>query len=317
MSKAQRNRKSFNNVVLVLVLAAGLAYLFFKGPRLDSFLNLDLVEILLLLAVSFSGYLVLALGFRSLLHIFGVAPSFKEWFGLTVCNHMFNHYLPARGGTVLKAYYLKKKRGLGYSRYAALMAGSVFLVLALFSIVGLAAVLLASVITGRFIFSLAAAFFLIFLAVLLTGLLARRLLSLKIFRKSSRLGLFLSNLRTGLGFFSERRKHTLDFCLLSVFFLLIVAGRLYLCFLALGFGVRFWAVLLITVITEFSFLVPLIPGNLVIKEGIIVFSGGFFGITTDQALSAALLDRAVSLVVIFGFGLIYSKLLLDKMDEKG
>ena len=310
-------RKNLRNAVFFLVLAAGLAYLFFKGPRLQSFINLNLLEILLLLAVSFSGYLVLGLGFRSLVRIFDVVLSFKEWFGLTVCNTMFNHYLPARGGTVLKAYYLKKKHSLSYPHYAALMAGSVFLVLALASLVGLLIVLLVSAVTGRFIVSLAAAFSLIFLGVLLTGLITKQLLRLKIHKKFSRLSLFLSNLRDGLSLFSAHKKHALDFCLLSLFFLLIMAARLYLCFLALGFGVQFWAVLLIMIITEFSFLISVIPGNLGIKEGIIVFSGGFFGITADQALAAAILDRAVSLVVIFGFGFIYSKTLLDKIDEKG
>ncbi len=44
--------------------------------------------------------------------------------GLTICHSMFNYDLPARGGTVVKAYYLKGKYGLGYSYYAALLAGS-------------------------------------------------------------------------------------------------------------------------------------------------------------------------------------------------
>jgi uncharacterized protein (TIRG00374 family) len=309
-----RAPKILKNALFILVLAAGFIFLFLKGPRLQSFRHLNILEILLLLAVSFLGYLVLGLGFRSLVRIFDVDLTFKEWFGLTVCNNMFNYYLPARGGIVVKAYYLKKKHSLSYPHYAALMAGSVFLVLAVASFVGLVVVLFVSAMRGRFIVSLAVAFFLVFLGVLLTGLVTKHLLRLKIHRKFARLSLFLSNLREGLGFFSEHKKYALDFCLLSGFFLLLIAVRLHLCFLALNFSVKFWSVLLIMVITEFSFLISVIPGNLGIKEGIIVFSGGIFAISADQALAAAILDRAVSLVVIFGFGFIYSKILLDKMD---
>jgi len=306
-------RKILKNAVFILVLAAGLIFLFLKGPRLQSFMNLNILEILLLLTVSFLGYLVLGLSFRSLVRIFDVRLTFKEWFGLTVCNAMFNYYLPARGGIVVKAYYLKKKHGLSYPHYAALMAGSVFLVLAVASFAGLAVVLFVSAVTGQFIVSLAVAFFLVFLGVLLSGLITKQLLRLKIHGKFARLNLFLLNLRGGLSFFSEHKKYALDFCLFSALFLLIMAVRLYLCFLALNFSVKFWAVLLIMVITEFSFLISVIPGNLGIKEGVIVFSGGLFGISVDQALAAAILDRAVSLIIIFGFGFVYSKILLDKV----
>jgi uncharacterized membrane protein YbhN (UPF0104 family) len=121
-SQAQNKIK---NAIFILVLAASLVYLYFKGPRLQSFRNVNVLEIALLLALSFLGYLALGLSFRVLLRIFDVSLTFKEWFGLTVVNTMFNYYLPARGGTVVKAYYLKKKYGLSYPHYAALMAASV------------------------------------------------------------------------------------------------------------------------------------------------------------------------------------------------
>jgi uncharacterized protein (TIRG00374 family) len=308
-----RTRKNLKNAAFFLVVAAGLAYLIFRGPALRSFLNLDILEILLLLSVSLLAYLVWGLGFKSLLRIFDVGLAFTEWFGLTVCNIMFNYYLPARGGLVVKAYFLKKKHGLSYPHYAALTAGSVFLVLATASFVGLVIVPFLSAVTGGPFLSLAVAFSLILLGLLLSGLITNQLLRLKLHRKFNRLNLFLLNLREGLSLFSEHKKYTLDFCLLTVLFLLIMAVRLHLCFLALDYGVKFWVVLLIMIITQFSFLISFIPGNLGIKEGVIVFSAGLFGIPADQALAAAILDRAVSLVIIFGFGFVYSKILLDRM----
>jgi uncharacterized protein (TIRG00374 family) len=308
-------RKNLKNVVFILILAAGLIYLYFKGPGLRSFLNLNILEILLLLAVSFLGYLAVGLSFKSLLRIFDLDIPFKEWFGLTMCNTMFNYYLPARGGTVVKAYYLKKKYGLGYSHYAALMAGSLLLGLAVTSLVGLLIVLFTSVITGRLIVSWAVAFFSILAGVLLAGSIASQLLRLKIRSKFERLNLFLLNIKDGLSYFSQRKKFTFNFCLFSALFLLLMAMRLYLCFLALNFDVELWDVLLIMAVTQFSFLISVIPGNLGIKEGIIVFSAGLLGISAHQALTAAILDRTISMVFIFGFGFVYSKMLLNKLDD--
>ncbi len=306
-------RKHLNSTAFVLILAAGLVYLFFAGPPLHSFLHLTVLEILVLLTVSFLGYLVLGLGFRSILRVFSVDLAFREWFGLTVCHSMFNYYLPVRGGLVVKAYYLKKKYGLSYAHYAALTAGSVFLMLATAASAGLVVIFAVAAASGRLFVSLAVALFVVLLGMLIFGLITRQLLGLRFHEKFARLSQFLLNLREGLGLFSEHKKHAFDFCLLSLLLLLVMTARLYLCFLALGFNVQFWTALLIMVITHFSFLITIIPGNLGIKEGIIIFSAGLFGIPADQALAAAVLDRALSMIVIFGFGFVFSKILLDRM----
>ena len=97
---------------------------------------------------------------------------------------------------------------------------------------------------------------------------------------------------------------------------MIMAIRLYVCFLALDYNVKFLEILIIRSIAEFSFLISIVPGNLGIKEGIIVFTAGIFNIQVDQAIAAAVLDRAISLVVIFGLGFIYSKILLGRLTMK-
>jgi len=308
-------RKNLKNAAFILVLAAGLVFLYFKGPRLRAFLNLSILEILLLLAVSFLAYLALGLSFRSLLRIFDLDVPCKEWFGLTMCHAMFNYYIPAKGGTVVKAYYLKKKYGLGYSHYAALITGSLLLGLAVASVVGLLIVLFTSVSTGKFNVSWTIALFCLLAGVLLAGSIANRLLRLKIRSRFKRLNSFLLNLRDGLTQFSRHKRFAFDFCLFTALFLLVMAVRLYLCFLALNFDVELWDVLMIMAVTQFSFLISVIPGNLGIKEGIIVFSAGFLGLSADQALTAAILDRTISMVFIFGVGFVYSKILLNKLDD--
>ncbi|MFH1289831.1 MAG: hypothetical protein ABIH92_00305, partial [Nanoarchaeota archaeon] len=56
--------------------------------------------------------------------------------------------------------------------------------------------------------------------------------------------------------------------------------------------------------------IGLTPGNLGVQEAIIVFSAATIGITPAESLSAALLGRAVSLVVLFVLGPIFSYMLV-------
>jgi uncharacterized membrane protein YbhN (UPF0104 family) len=57
------------------------------------------------------------------------------------------------------------------------------------------------------------------------------------------------------------------------------------------------------------------PGNLGIKEGIIVYTAYLLGITFDEAFLGAVLDRIIDLFLIFVFGVFYSNKLLFKVNE--
>ena len=228
---------------------------------------------------------------------------------------MFNYYIPARGGTVAKAYYLKRNYGVEYSYYISLMTGAFVIGLVLTSLIGLFSVFFTFMVTGRFIFSLATVFLIILFVALLSSFLVKYFLRLKNSIKFKRINNFLTNLEKGLTYFSNHKKLTLNFCVLTLFFILIMAVRLYLCFNALNSEVNFMDILMIRAIAEFSFLISLLPGNLGIKEGIIIFSAGVFGISVDQAITAAILDRVISMIFIFGFGFVYSKILLKKLGE--
>ncbi|MFC2157517.1 YbhN family protein [Acidobacteriota bacterium] len=312
-------RKSVKNTILFLILISGLIYLYFNRSYLQAFSNLGLHEIIGLLFLSYAGFLFLGLGFKFILKIFSLDIPYREWFGLTICNTMFNYYVPARGGTVAKAYYLKKKYGFEYPHYVSLMAGSFIISLVLTSLLGLAAVLLTFIFTGRFILSLALVFSLFLVVSLFSGFITRVLSKLTVSTRFERLNLIMENIKDGLTYFSSHKKATLNFCIFSVLFILFMILRLYVCFIALDFNVSFMAIALIRLIAEFTFLISIVPGNLGIKEGIIVFSASIFEIPLDQAVTAAILDRAVSMFLIFALGFFYSRGLLGKLavDEKG
>jgi uncharacterized protein (TIRG00374 family) len=91
---------------------------------------------------------------------------------------------------------------------------------------------------------------------------------------------------------------------------------LYLQFLTFGIEVSFASALFLSAIGNLSILIGITPGNIGISEAITVFSAATIGITPAQSLSTALLGRAVSLVVLFVLGPIFSYVLMGKGGRK-
>jgi uncharacterized membrane protein YbhN (UPF0104 family) len=97
---------------------------------------------------------------------------------------------------------------------------------------------------------------------------------------------------------------------LAVVQLFILAGMLKLQFLVFGITVSYYSCLLLVSIGIFGLIIAVTPAGLGISEAILVFSAATIGITPTESLSVALLGRAVSFVVLFVLGPIFSYLLV-------
>ena len=307
-------RKGIRYYIFFLILLVGFTFLYIKQESLQPFLNLKVLELLALLSLTYLAFVMMGLAFKYLLKIFDLNLNYREWFGLTVCNTMFNYYLPAKGGTVAKALYLKKKHGFGYSYYLSLVAGATVLGFFLTAVLGLISVVLVYILTNRFLYYLGGFFLVCMAGALFSVVLTHFMKRLKLKVGQKKIHILIANLKEGFSYFSSHRKFALGFCLFSFLFIMLMAVRLYLCFRVLGYDADFLPVVIIRSIAEFSFLISLVPGNLGIKEGIIIFAARIFNIPGDYAIAAAILDRAVSMALIFGLGFMYSKSLLGSFD---
>lgn len=307
-------QKKAKNLVFLIIILGGFFFLLLNKTILEQFKNVRLPEIFLAFAASLMGILFFSLGFKYLVKIFDVDLSFKEWFGLTICNSMFNYYIPARGGTVAKAIYLKKQYGFKYSFYITLVAWSFMLCVALTALIGLVTVLYLSISRREFSLPL----FVFFISVLAVSSLlmygSKFLIRLPLRFKAQKLSQFLQNMSFGMAFFSKNIKLTLKASLFLILHVFIMAVRLHCCFKALDIPVYFPEIIIVRTLTEFSLFISLIPGSLGIKEGMVIFSAGLFGIPVQSAVAAALLDRAVAMILIFVFGFVFSRILLGKLE---
>lgn len=294
----------------VLLFCLGVSYLYYHHSSLAILKDIVVENLLIITTFSFGTFLFLAIQFKLLLEIFCLDLRFKEWFGLTVINTMISYYTPVRGGLVARAYYLNRKYNLSYSRYAALLGGSYSINFFVASLGTIFFILSAGLYSGFFnqnILRLGAG---LLFGTVVANVLLFKLCSRMTSFKLGKYGQVLGDVAEGVALFRKRPLLVAKIALVQFCVIVIMGGKLYWSFEAIGKTVGLLDILAVQCLVTFSMLVSITPGNLGIKEGVIGLLASQFGVPFADAVLAASVDRGVSMFTTFLFGLIYSKILL-------
>ncbi len=265
--------------------------------------------LVLLFGLGFALKLVLGVEFMVICRAFGVRLSFREWFGLSVCNTMYNLLLPGRAGAGVRALYLKRAHRLPYAHFGALFAASSVLNLVVAAVVGLAAAWApaAEQAHGR----LRVAFLLLLsFSVAGVGILAGAS-RVVCYVPVAGLRQVLGRVAGGLKLLWDRRGALALLGALRVVGLLFGAGLYLACCRSLDLQVRASQAVILQSLGMFSVLLPLTPGSLGVREGIMSVAGHYMGLSAQMVLLAALVQRAVIMVLTFGLGTVFSYVLLQ------
>ena len=256
--------------------------------------------------------LINALFFRNNISIFNIHLPFKEWYGLTVSNTMYNYLLPARGGLAIRAIYLKNNYHFPFSQYLSYLTGTYLLQL-FFSAFW-------ATLIGLYLFYIQkfGSFVLIYSClgamVCFSGLM---IFLYKInpinWSENNRLFSFIRHAAIGTNLFKENPSKVLKLALLHIFFILAISLRLFIAYYVLDIHLSFLRIVFIICIVSVSMVLSITPGNLGIKEGIIGLSANILGLPLDQALLGAVLDRIVAMILVFLLGVIFSRVLIREL----
>ena len=95
----------------------------------------------------------------------------------------------------------------------------------------------------------------------------------------------------------------------------MLAGALlyFVAFASIGFAVPFTVALLIYLLTSFTLLINITPGNLGVQEAATSLAAAILGAGADMGLLAALIVRAVTILAAFALGPIFSYLLSKEL----
>lgn len=242
---------------------------------------------------------------------FGLELRAKEWFGLAAVTAVGNYLTPFSGGVVARAAYLRHRHEFPYPRFLALLTANYLIAFAVISAAGIAVMIS---LYGTVVYS--GPVLLFFAATLLAAALLLKMPS----GPEGRGGLARRFLQPALeGLRVIRRDERLLWKLVAVTCLnLAVGALLYLtAFHAIGAAIPFRLALLIHLMTSFTVLVSITPGNLGIQEAAAGLAAALLGAGADTGLLASLLIRTATILCAFALGPIFSYLLSRELAGKG
>jgi len=301
----QANRIPF--LVSLVALLAIIVYITANRENLELIRQISLINLVILLCIRLAFLVENGIGLDLLARKFGVKLDLTEWFGLAMVTAMGNYLTPFYGGMFSRAVYLKQRHSLPYSSFLSVFTASYLIGFTWIGLVGIAGILLVGWQTQIFYWNLLA-FFCIVSASTLFLMFGPHVKM----RTGGRIGKAIANALDGWDLI--RRDFVLIAKLsgLGVVNLLTIALGVYVSYYALGSQVSFGVVLLIAMMATFSLFVGITPGNLGIQEAIISLSSAYLGVGFNVGILASLLLRAVTLLIVFSLGPVFSYILTHK-----
>ncbi len=309
--------KWFKLAITICIMILFAVYVYRNRNTLEPLQYLKFKDMLMLLFITILSFVPMAFQFKLFLEAFGLKLKTRQWFGLTLLNSFYNLFLPASTGIMVRAFYLKDKHSLSYTRYACLMAGSllyVFLVSAATSLM----LLLYQYLVKRMYYPKLMILSVLALILSVAFLWFFSFSNVSINTESARYKILgkLRLLYEGMFQFREH-KNLIKWVLLTQFVYTILTGvKLYLAFSFLDAKIDVATVVAAQALSVFTLFIQLTPGNIGIREGIIGGLNSLTGVPMATSILAAGIDRVFNTVVIIVLGLAANYLLLKKNKSR-
>ena len=225
--------------------------------------------------------------------------SWKDIAAVTYITSMYNNILPVGGAVAIRATLLKKIVGIAWSQVTALMGIYYMLSYLAMSILLLFIAAIAyvqqSIELEIFIFSMLICMGMI-IAILIFFMFPFKI------PLRFRLATFSNRLFDTITLYKYKFRDHFKIGSQQLIIIFLTGVRLYLSFVFLDVSIDFWKLLFIQTFISFSLVFSLTPGNLGIKEGLIVLFAGFLDINEDIAIVGSLVDRGAGLLTVLMMG---------------
>ncbi len=300
-----KNLWKYIKVLITLLIVVFFIYYFFQNQEDFLFVLSTPIKYLIMIAIPF-GILVLLDGIfiKVILKSFDETISVLESFYVSNISYLGNYFLPMRGGAVIRSVYLKKNFNFPYTYFVSTLYGFYIIVFLVNALVGLLALLVIQfkydvVSIPLYIFFGLLFFFMLLLTVFKFPTDKIKEGKYKVVNKILNI---IKDIFNGWNIIISNKKLLYSLIFITIAKFLISAFLFFVEFTALGIGKNFINILLYNCLSGVSLLVSLTPGSLGIREGIFVITSDILGISNEQVMQLALLDRGVvviTLVVLF------------------
>lgn len=302
-----KNKNIIGIPILIILLITGVLYV---NNNVEKFQQLSIENpliILILIPLIFIHIFFTGKINGRILRPFNVFLTFMEEFQLAVINRFYNYLTIFRGGVAVRAVYLKKRYKFPYTDFLATLLASYILIFLVAGIIGIISTFGIFFTTNILSWEILIIFSVIVIVMLFIIIFAPKF--------KERENIWINRIiRVVNGWHIIRNNREIIVSVVCYSFLQIIfyAVIVYFQFLVFGIHITFIKALFLSSITGMSILLSITPANLGINEAIIVFSANTINITTAESLSAALLGRLISILILFIVGPIFSYLLIKK-----
>jgi len=228
----------------------------------------------------------------------------REWIGLPFATSLGNLLIPFSGGLVARAAYLKHRHSLPYAQFTSLLAATY---LVYFCVIGAAGfVVVATSMAGTTCYIPLLLFVGI---VVVANTIAGMLPSVRL-PWQNRLAGTLNNALEGWTVIKKDRALLVRLAFYSLLNLFLNGLSFWVVYRAFDpYSSSFASMFLVSLLSTFSILVNLTPGNLGIAEAFTAVSSGILGLGTGMGILVALTIRISTLVPSLLLGALFSFIL--------
>lgn len=303
----KRTQKALSVVLLVVILGC---FAYYINNHISDFETLKLVagwNLFWLFVLTLISVFMGSETGRELMKPFNVKIGFLEHFCLIASAGFYNTFTPFKGGTALRAHYLKKKYNFLYTHYISTFVGASFLMVLIFSFLGLLSMIglyFTNGITNTFLVW-------VFIICLLVTLFAC-VFSPKIKEGKSLWKNRVVRVINSWHVARKNKKVMTAVILRTLFMAVLMVLTTRLSYSSFGIEVSWLGCLFLVSVGAVLGAVMITPGNLGVFETISVFSALALGITPVQTIAAVLLRRVVSAVILIALGPVSSYILYKK-----
>lgn len=223
-----------------------------------------------------------------------------EAFVVAVLTAIGNFFGPLFGGLGIRAVYLKKYHALPYSKFSSTLIGYYLMMFLFNSLLAVAGILLLP--RGdhtTFLLLIFGGWALLFLLLMFAKLPKReRLAGLEKNKFAAKIIKTLYDIEDGWRAMVSKRKLVFQMLVLAAVNLATLYFVNYVEFTALHIQVSAASMMLYTAIVQASLLISLTPGAVGLRETILIVIGGTLGLTNEQIVQVAILDRGIYFIML-------------------
>ena len=306
MSKV--NKKILGNVLTVIILALFAWYFTQNIQDFKILLDINILHVILLFVIGLLMIVANSVFMKVCLSLFGRKIDIHESIRVTLISTAGNFFAPAGSGLGFRAVYLKKRHKLPYSDYISITLCNyviVFMISAMLGLVGLWAA------QGGVPTSSAYPLY-VFFAGLLT--ISTVLLFVRFRERETvdteggaiaRVKQVLVRMSKGWTVVLSNKKVLVGLIGIVVANAVLSVVQAYIVLESVGITISFGGLILYGILGALSLFINITPGNLGVKESVYVVFSGVIGLSTAQILSAAVVERVVTFVMIAALWLRY------------